>query len=576
MRKLPKRGWLKSVWKTHRKRILIGVPLGLIAISVLVQLLYPSGRFVPFQTVDSLAVGGWKKQDAAWELRQQALQREVKVFFGKQDEAQHTPVVSELGITPSYESVVNEVRYPWYLRLVPTSLLWMHAIGEDAPKVIYERDETVLAEYIEAELDGACQVAPVNATAEATNETVRVIAAKNGGVCKAEEVSQALKTVQPVLAKQARVEVSVEEVPAKLQAGDIEPIVAKLNQQLAADIKITYEGGELAVAPREVRSWLQFSTENDTFEIIFAENAAAFLNENLGETLQVAPGVSRVTTKDFIETSRQDGAPGRTLAVDTTLEAVKAYLLAEADNVPAVTNTVAPKVEYTREYSKSDEGISALMKHFAEDNDGVFGVALQELSGERRRASYQGDRKFTTASTYKLYVAYSTLKRVESGELNWNQQIAGGRNLEKCFDDMIVKSDNPCAEALVAKIGYRPLTVDAQSIVSQHTTFLDTESYKTTASDLSTFMASLATGQISLQKASQDRLIHALKRNEYRQGIPAGANGQVADKVGFLNAFLHDAAIVYSPSGTYALSIMTEGSSWSKIAELTREIEKLR
>lgn len=67
-----------------------------------------------------------------------------------------------------------------------------------------------------------------------------------------------------------------------------------------------------------------------------------------------------------------------------------------------------------------------------------------------------------------------------------------------------------------------------------------------------------------------------MKRNIYRQGIPAGANGQVANKVGFLDGLLHDAAIVYSPSGTYALSIMTDGSNWGTIAELTRQIEKLR
>jgi beta-lactamase class A len=62
----------------------------------------------------------------------------------------------------------------------------------------------------------------------------------------------------------------------------------------------------------------------------------------------------------------------------------------------------------------------------------------------------------------------------------------------------------------------------------------------------------------------------------YRQGIPAGASGAVADKVGFIDALLHDSAIVYSPSGTYVLAIMTDGSSWANIAQLTREIEALR
>ena len=50
----------------------------------------------------------------------------------------------------------------------------------------------------------------------------------------------------------------------------------------------------------------------------------------------------------------------------------------------------------------------------------------------------------------------------------------------------------------------------------------------------------------------------------------------MADKVGFLDGLLHDAAIVYSPSGTYVLVIMTDGSSWAEIAALTRKIEELR
>jgi len=67
-----------------------------------------------------------------------------------------------------------------------------------------------------------------------------------------------------------------------------------------------------------------------------------------------------------------------------------------------------------------------------------------------------------------------------------------------------------------------------------------------------------------------------MKRNVYRQGIPAGTSATVADKVGFLNALVHDAAIVYSSKGTYVLTIMTDGSSWANVAELTRKIEALR
>ncbi|MGO3701985.1 MAG: serine hydrolase [Candidatus Saccharimonadales bacterium] len=566
----------KRWWKTHRKQVCIGVPIGLIGIIVLVQLFYPANRMVPFQTIDTLAVGGWQKEDAAWELHHQLEQRKVNVLFGKQEQVKYAPTLGQLGIEANYQPALDEANYPWYWRIVPSSLAWMHLLHNDTPEPSYQRDEAKLAEYMKKELGGSCQVAPTNATAKATDTAIEVVADINGGTCKEDEVRSALAEVKPVLSTDAEVRIAMQETPAALRTNDVRPIVEKMNTTLQKDIIMTYDDAKLAVASKDVRSWLQFSTEENKLHIAFNDKANAYLTEKLEKPITRPAGVSKVTTKDFVEVSRADGVTGRALNVAGTLDTVRQYLLGETNAVPVATTDIAPKVEYTRQYSHSDRGLSALMQHFAEDNDGVYGVSLVELDGQRRRASYQDDRKFTTASTYKLYVAYSTLKRVESGEMKWGDQISGSRDLAKCFDDMIVQSDNACAEALVAKIGYRPLTVDAQSIVSANTTFLDTESYKTTAGDLSTFMASLATGQISLSKASQDRFVGALKRNVYRQGIPAGASGKVADKVGFLEGFLHDAAIVYSPSGTYALSIMTDGSSWANIAKLTKEIEKLR
>jgi len=100
---------------------------------------------------------------------------------------------------------------------------------------------------------------------------------------------------------------------------------------------------------------------------------------------------------------------------------------------------------------------------------------------------------------------------------------------------------------------------------------------KTTPADLALFLAELQTGQILNQQSSRNLLMSAMKRNIYRQGIPAGISGSVvADKVGFLYGLLHDASIVYSPTGTYVLVIMTDGSSWSTIADFASQIEALR
>jgi beta-lactamase class A len=229
---------------------------------------------------------------------------------------------------------------------------------------------------------------------------------------------------------------------------------------------------------------------------------------------------------------------------------------------------------YTRTYSKTDTGLDALLTQFAQAHSGTFGVSYVELDGQSRRGTYNDTRVFETASTYKLFVAYGTLKRIESGAWHWSDQVNGGRDLTKCFDDMIVKSDNACAEALLSKIGYATLTNEIHAIGLNNSSFV--KSYiQSTAADEATFLGALQAGQL-LSPSSTSTLISAMKRNIYRQGIPAGASGTVADKVGFLYALLHDASIVYSPSGTYVLVIMTDGSSWGTIADLTRQIESWR
>jgi beta-lactamase class A len=306
------------------------------------------------------------------------------------------------------------------------------------------------------------------------------------------------------------------------------------------------------------------------------DRATQYLTDAFASKVAVSPGTTTVHTYNFSETSREIGRSGQTLDIKGTLARMKSFVNGEIKTVEPATTTIAPAVSYVRSYSTDYVGLSALIKNFATTHAGTYGVVLNELSGKFRRATYQGDKSFTTASTYKLYVAYSTLLRIESGAWHWSDQINGGRDLTKCFDDMIVISDNACALALLEKIGFTNITNEAHAIGCVNTSFLGNDGIKSTPEDLALLLGLLQTNQILSKQSSRDTLINAMKRNIYRHGIPAGESGTVADKVGFLWGLLHDAAIVYAPSGPYILVIMTDGSSWANIAELTRQIEALR
>lgn len=212
------------------------------------------------------------------------------------------------------------------------------------------------------------------------------------------------------------------------------------------------------------------------------------------------------------------------------------------------------------------------------DGENRVSVAFRQLTGNQIHGQYNGGEVFVSASTYKLFTAYSVLKRIELGVFTWqDQNIHEGQDLRACFDKMMIYSDNNCAEAFMEKIGYSEVTKEVRALGLRKTTFISSDGYaKTSANDLLLFLSKIYNGEILSDKSNVDLLISNMKQNIFRSGIPAGVNGEVANKSGFIDGFLNDSAIIYDEKGVYALVILTEKSSWQDVAGIASKIEALR
>lgn len=568
----------KEVVRLHWKRTVLLVIGGLLVPFTIAQLLYPTNTLLPFTTIDGQNMSGWNKSAAIERLNAAYSQEQIHLYFGTENqEPYRSPKPADIGITIANEERIGAMNYPWYLRIAPGSLLWGHLVVQPSGEPLYTRGDAVLSNYIETQLEGSCVIEPRDASIKVENNELKVERGFSGGTCKEEDIQRLLSEVHVNIASKTRVDVPLDVIPATVDNTEAEELAAKLSDTIQDGIPITL-GSETFTLPREqLVSWLDFAVSVDGIDYNFnADRANAYLNEQFASKVASPAGITKITTYDFVETSRQTGASGRALDTSATLATIKDYIAGTLAQPSVKTQVTAPTVQYTRSYSPTYEGLAALMKNYATSHPGTYGVALIELSGQYRRASYSGSQQFTTASTYKLFVAYSTLLRIESGAWKWSDQVHGGRDLSKCFDDMIVLSDNECAHTLLEKIGFTNITNEARAIGCVNTSFLGSDGIKTTADDLALLLAQLQTGQILRQQSSRDTLINAMKRNIYRQGIPKGVSGTVADKVGFLDGLLHDAAIVYSTTGPYVLVILTDGSSWANIAELTRQLEAQR
>ncbi|GAA1162570.1 serine hydrolase [Nesterenkonia sandarakina] len=248
-----------------------------------------------------------------------------------------------------------------------------------------------------------------------------------------------------------------------------------------------------------------------------------------------------------------------------------------APDAPVAEEPAPQEPEQTRPETPSDAPVFAgnldhYLEQLAEHHPGDISISVAELGGQARTGSAAGAESRVSASTYKVFVAYGILSRVESSEMDWDDPIDGGRDRATCLNEMISVSDNPCADVFRGEIGWEGLRDIAAETGGPATDFIPAYA-RTSANDLTAFMTALESGALNLSPESRSRLLGALESNIFREGIGAGSAGSVLNKVGFIDGYLNDTAIVRHPQGTYVLSIMSEGSDWNAISAITRDIE---
>jgi len=545
---------------------------------IILQFVYPNDRLVYFSSIDGVSLGGWKKVDATRQLDSEYNGQPIPIYLGPLGKNYSSPKPSDIGLTISNRARIDSITYPWYLRIVPTSILWAHYFTDSVAAPDYWHDNDTLNNYISTAMGDACNIKPQDATLRAVGLRLEVIKSYYGGTCDISAIYSTLSEVKPELSSSYRVVVPVDEIAPSVGDTSAQDLANRLMLKVGIGMALAIVDSEQVIANSEVFSWFDFNSDGTNLAYsINNDRASVFLNDNIAPLININPGTTTINTYNFIEKSRDIGVTGKVFDVEDTIINIKKYLDGVSGKAASVFISTPPAVVYSRRYSPVDTELSAVISQFDDDHSGTYGVAMVELSDKNRLASYNDTKVFITASTYKLFVAYSTLRRVESGDWNWSDNIINGHNLSTCFYDMIAYSNNTCADALLNMVGRSSLTSEAHDIGCVNTSFLNTAEIKTTPADLLLFLGQLQMGQILNQQASRDRLIGAMKNNVYRLGIPTGLGEfVVADKVGFLDDLLHDASIVYSPTGTYILVIMTDGSSWANIASLASQIEAAR
>lgn len=559
----PSRLWREFVrfWRRH-PRIFYGV-FGTLALVIGFQLVFPSDHALPFSRIGGDTVGLASHQDIAKKLT--ANYGKITVTTTIRGTKTKT-ALPKTGVTTDNERILRGVsNYPWYYRILPLSIFVKGALT-DQP-VVTRVDDARFSLYA-TERSKECAVAPKNAGVVVKDGEVQIDPAKDGQACSEASLRRQLTAIP--LQKDG-LSVAVETTPVKPERSDkdVQPLLKEARKIAEHKLTLVVAEKTYPIDKPTLASWLAFPEDPKTMKISVGINDAvvqAYL-ATIQKDVYIAPGTTVITTVDSIEKSRVTGRSGRGIDMTATTEAIRKQALAGDGTVTATLAVLSPNLAYNRSYSKTPEGLQALVNDLVKDK-GDFAISVRKLGDNGVHAN--GDKQYHPASTYKLFVAYSVLKRVDSGQMSLGQTTSGGQTLAQCLDNMIVSSDNACAEWFGQAIGWGTLTNEARAIGASRTTL--SRLFVSTANDMALFLQKLESNQLGLSEPSRARLLDAMKRQVFRKGIPAGVGVSVADKVGFLEGYLHDAAIVYSPSGVYVLVIYSNGSSWGAIADAARQI----
>lgn len=581
--------WFKQHWKLLVLIVFLIVVLG----QTIFQIVYPSSRLIPGTYVDGVDVGGMKYADAVKKLDGEYGNLKLDIYLGKSNASFWQPKMSEVGIGVDNTARLSTIIYPVYLRFIPGSIWWAPSLAKPGD-IAYVHDKKKIAEYTLSKVGSDCSISPKNASLKLIETQLQLVPSISGGQCDINDFQQTLAKVKPTSEEQNKVRIAINEQSAPISDDMARDLAAKLNSRLATPMPITVDASTAKIPGRVVLSWLDFKADvpqqtidnsgNQQASLKFGVNQKRmeeYLNQDIAAQLVKKPGITKVSTTDFTETSRVNGANGRGLDAPKIAQSVVDYINNKTQQAIGATVVIGPTVEYTRKYTPTSVGFSALLAQFAQDNPGNYSLAFNELGGVEfpRSAVYRGDAPMPAAGIHSLYIGLADVMQQYANVLRPVDIVSGNNDNETCFKLMFQRFDKGCRTGLYDAIGYATLTSIGKNAGLKNTVFAG-ENTTTSVSDVHNLMINLYKNKVARVEGGQ-KILSVLRSIRSNDGIPAGSGTgiEVTHVTGEADGVFNDSAVIYNTNyGAYALTVLSngDGTSWDKLSQLAKKVIALK
>jgi hypothetical protein len=224
--------------------------------------------------------------------------------------------------------------------------------------------------------------------------------------------------------------------------------------------------------------------------------------------------------------------------------------------------------------AKEDEALAKTIKSKLKNTPGgqKWSVYVRDLNSDRM-ANINSDNGLEAAGLQNLFLTLPLEAKTSADKWAYRN---GKTTLAKCIEEWISNADPECART----VGYYNDVKNAEGVVASHgfkKAVIEDKKQEVTARETGDLLYRLQNGQLLSDKARRvvfDGLYSQKNREGIAQSCVASATEKclVASITGESKNVRHDAAIVTSGTAKYVVVIMTQGGSWSQIADLSKEI----
>ncbi len=535
---------------------------GLLLLVVLVQQLLPSNQPVPFARIN----GNIQHIDSRNDILSSYRVTEERELTLKINDYTATYRLKDLGVAldeqPTIQPYIVESRFK---RLIPFSVL-AQIYRDNKPAYTSSKNSLYI---VTSAIADQVNVQSKNAEINVASGLPTIRASIDGVLFEPQKATFAI--FDAIEKNIDQVSLTSKSTEPDITTSELEQATLAFTATIPETLTINIGTQSKSLTQTTMYTWLAYSATDSKPVISFDKEKLSTYAQDLSNQFAASeqPTITTVSLTDGKETGRIPGKAGKSIVANDLATAITSAINDNRQIVETKLVDVPSPIKYARNYTRSSAGLQDLLGQITTGKE--ISIRYVDINGRGWDVGSREHTKSNMASTYKMFVTYSVLKRIDDGSMKFSDNV-NGKTVDACLQTIIIDSNNECAIALAEQIGWIKVQNEGIALGAQDLDW--SKELIGSAFDASIIPIKLARGEI-LTETSRNYMLDLMKRQRFRSGIPSGTPHVVADKVGFIDGWLNDAGIVYAPDMTYVLVVYTKGQSWSTIAEITRQIETL-